>query len=306
MKLSRRSILTAVVSACALGAIIAGVVVINSTGAGSDAVGTPQPSTQAPSPSPVATSASPPAIAPPYVAVTAEAIAALPEANYSAVISGLIPYEADEVPEAMTAVYRIASDQPLFDADRLTPVARIAAKNFLLEDSILVPVAFDGDWALVLTPSRQSLPSENDEAPAQTAAWIPAASLEKVQDLRTHVVVSVGEETVSIVDGAGTVEQSFDAGVGAADTPTPVGSLGYLQARYLDPAQDQEVYPIALTSLHSDAADEPYGGSDGGLIGMHFQTDRNGAVSHGCIRLSGEAITALNALPLGTPVILKA
>lgn len=306
MKLSRRSVLIAAVSACAVGAVIAGLVVINSTGTGSDTAGEPQTTAQTPSPSPVTTPASPPAVAPPYVAVTAEEIAALPEANYSAVIPGLLPYQADEVPDAMTAVYRIASDQPLYDADRQTPVARLAAKNFLLEDSVLVPVAFDGDWALVLTPSRQSLPSEDDEAPAQTAAWIPAGSLEKVQDLRSHVVVSVSEETVSIIDSTGAVRQSFDAGVGAVDTPTPVGSLGYLQARYLDPAQNQEVYPIALTSLHSDAADEPYGGSDGGLIGMHYQPDRTGAVSHGCIRLSGEAITALNALPLGTPVVLIA
>jgi hypothetical protein len=303
VKLSRRTVLTAVLSTCALGAIIAGVVVVSSTGAGSDAVPEARPTTQSASPSPVATSATP---APPYVEVTADAIAALPEANYSAVIPGLLPYEADDVPEAMSAVYRIASDQPLFDAARKTPVARIAAQNFLMEDSVLVPVAFDGDWALVLTPSRQSLPSKDDAAPAQTAAWIPAASLEKVQDLRSHVVVSVGDETVSIIDGEGNVGQSFSAGVGAADTPTPVGSLGYLQARYLDPAQNQEVYPIALTSLHSDAADEPYGGSDGGLIGMHYETDRSGAISHGCIRLSGEAITALNALPLGTPIILQA
>ncbi|WP_196830624.1 L,D-transpeptidase [Frigoribacterium sp. CG_9.8] len=62
----------------------------------------------------------------------------------------------------------------------------------------------------------------------------------------------------------------------------------------------QTVYPIQLASLHSSAADEPYGGNDGGLIGVHYNPVATGDVSHGCVRLSKEAITAVNRLPLGT------
>ena len=94
----------------------------------------------------------------------------------------------------------------------------------------------------------------------------------------------------------------FPAGVGAGGTPTPTGVVGYVQARYLDPAQDQTVHPITLTTLHSSAADEPYGGDDGGLIGVHYESAARGAVSHGCVRLDGDAIDAVNALPLGTVV----
>jgi hypothetical protein len=246
-----------------------------------------------------------PSAAPAYTPLTDASIAALPEAMYNAVIPGLLPYVSSAVPEASMTTYRINADQPLYGADRVTPVARFAAKNFLVNDSVIVPVSFEGDWALVLTPSRQSLPSKDPDAPAQTVGWMPAAALERVQDLTLRVVVSIGDETVSIVDESGTVLEKFAAGVGAPGTPTPTGVVGYLQARYLDPAQNQETYPIVLTSLHSDAADEPYRGSDGGLIGMHYQDIRQGAISAGCIRLGAEAITALNKLPLGTPIILQ-
>jgi hypothetical protein len=246
-----------------------------------------------------------PSVVPAYTPLDDAAIAALPEAIFDAVIPGLLPYRAAAIPEASMTTYRINVDQPLYGADRVIPVARFAAKNFLVEDSVIVPVSFEGDWALVLTPSRQTLPSENPDAPAQTVGWMPAAALEKVQDLTLHVVVSISEETVSIVDESGTVLEKFAAGVGAPGTPTPTGVVGYLQARYLDPAQNQETYPIVLTSLHSDAADEPYRGSDGGLIGMHYQVNRQGGISAGCVRLGAEAMTALNALPLGTPIMLS-
>jgi len=259
------------------------------------------PTTAAPSTSPSPA----PSVVPAYTPLDGAAIAALPEALYSAVIPGLLPHRAAAIPEASMTTYRISADQPLYGADRVIPVARFAAKNFLVEDSVVVPVSFEGDWALVLTPSRQSLPSKDPDAPAQTVGWMPAAALEKVQDLTFHVVVSIAEETVSIVDGSGKVSETFSAAVGAPGTPTPTGVVGYLQARYLDPAQNQEKYPIALTSLHSDAADEPYRGSDGGLIGMHYQADRQGAISAGCVRLSAEAITAVNNLPLGTPIVLE-
>jgi hypothetical protein len=77
---------------------------------------------------------------------------------------------------------------------------------------------------------------------------------------------------------------------------------GYLEARYLDPAQNQSAHPVQLTSLHSSAADDPFGGDDGGLIGIHFEPVASGAVSHGCIRVRSAALDAVNALPLGTPV----
>jgi lipoprotein-anchoring transpeptidase ErfK/SrfK len=199
------------------------------------------------------------------------------------------------------ASYSIAVDTALYGADKSTPVARLTAKNFLDNNTVVVPVQLDGDWALILTPSRQALPStSNGNAPAQTAAWIRSSALILGPSLVDRVQVSVPSQTLTILDGNGAVVQQFKVGVGTPATPTPTGVTGYLQARYLDPTQGQSVYPIQLTTLHSSAADEPYGGDDGGLIGVHYEAVASGQVSHGCIRLNADAVAVVNALPLGT------
>lgn len=232
--------------------------------------------------------------------LSAAEVEALPEVRYDAVIGGLIPYTEAEA--AVDGRYELRRDAALYGEDRRTAVARFAAADFLSEPSTVVVVAQDDDWSLVLTPARVALPSEsNGDAPAQSAAWVRTADLEKTGDLPARVVISVADATLAIHEpGADPVV--FAVGVGTPDTPTPTGVTGYLQQRYLDPSQGAATHPIQLTSLHATADDEPYGGSDGGLIGIHFNTDNDGAVSHGCIRLTAEAIDAVNALPLGTPV----
>lgn len=243
---------------------------------------------------------------PPYTAPSAAEIAALPEAKYNAVIPGLMASTESTIPAAATASYSISADAPLYGADRKAPVARLAAKNFLADNTIVVPVTFSGDWALVLTPSRQQLPSQQGgNAAAQSAGWLRRDLLTKVGGLPTHVVVALGAQTVSIVNADDSVVRSFAAGVGASSTPTPTGVVGYIQARYLDPAQGQSKYPINLTSLHASASDEPYSGHDGGLIGVHYEAAATGNISHGCVRLNASAVTAINALPLGTLVVIS-
>ncbi|NII40865.1 lipoprotein-anchoring transpeptidase ErfK/SrfK [Curtobacterium flaccumfaciens] len=238
-----------------------------------------------------------------YRAPSAAAVAALPEAKYDAVIGGLLPSYEPDVPESADHAWTISTDAPLYGDDRTTPVARLAAQNFLGDATVVVPLRFAGDWALVMTPSRQQLPSvAPNGAAAQTAGWVRRDLLHRGQALSDHLVIAVGAQTVSIVDAGGKTEHEFPAGVGAGGTPTPTGVVGYVQARYLDPAQDQTVHDITLTTLHSAAADEPYGGDDGGLIGVHYESVARGAVSHGCVRLDGDAIDAVNALPLGTVV----
>lgn len=256
----------------------------------------PRPSTSMSTPSASATSD-------PYHAPSAATVAALPEAKYDAVIGGLIPYYEPDIPATADHADTIAHDTALYGEDRSTPVARLAAENFLHEPTVVVPVRVDGPWVLVMTPARQQLPSAAPGgAAAQTVAWIRRSALETGPALTDHLVVSVGAQTVSIVAADGTVRHTFPAGIGAGDTPTPTGVIGYVQARYLDPAQDQTVHPINLTTLHSSAADEPYGGQDGGLIGVHYESVARGAVSHGCVRLDATAVDAVNALPLGTVV----
>ncbi len=205
-------------------------------------------------------------------------------------------------------MYQLQADAPLFGDDRTTPVARFESTDFLGEPSVVVRVAVDGPWSLVLVPSRRLLPSQataaGESAPAQSAGWLPTTALSPGAIMRNRVVISVSAQTLTITDATGHPEQTFPVGVGAPGTPTPTEVTGYLEARYLDPAQGQSVHRIQLSSLHATAADEPYGGSDGGLIGIHYESESSGAVSHGCVRLDAQAITAVDALALGTPIIM--
>ncbi len=238
-----------------------------------------------------------------YTALTRAKIGALPSAIYKAVIPGLIDYDDAPTPSGVSLVATITADTPLYGEGAVGPVAKLDAKNFLNESTTVVPVRFSGDWALVITPSRQQLPSKDSfDAPAQTAGWIRRDALHHTEKLSQRVVVSISRQVLKIVNADGSVAKQFDVGVGTPNTPTPVGVTGYIQAKYLDPLQGQAVYPIQLTSLHSSAADNPYLGTDGGLIGLHFQTLTTGKVSHGCVRLAASAITAVNRLPDGTEV----
>ncbi len=237
--------------------------------------------------------------------LTAAQIAALPEARYNATIPGLIPANLTSTTPAMETTYTIEKDIALYGPDLTTPVARLARANFLGIPTVVIETQTVGPWALILTPARQYLPSAHDhQAAAQTSAWVQASLLHKNQVLEHRIVVSTGKQTLTIVQFDGGNPIVFSAGIGTAATPTPTGITGYLQARYLDPGQGQSKYPIGLTSLHSAAADEPYGGHDGGLIGVHFNTTATGAESHGCIRLAPAGITAVNTLPLGTPITI--
>ena len=236
-------------------------------------------------------------------ALSSDALAALPEARYDSVIVGLLgePSQSSQLP---AQAYSLDSRVALYGSDRSTPIATLPAVNFLGEPTVIVPVEVERGWARILTPARQSLPSANGgSAPAQTSAWIAKNALRDARPLSERIIVSVSAGTLTILKGE-RIQRVYTVAVGTEETPTPTGVTGYLQARYLDPAQNQTVHPVQLTSLHSAHADEPYGGSDGGLIGLHYSNVARGSVSHGCVRLDADAITAINALPLGTPITI--
>jgi hypothetical protein len=240
--------------------------------------------------------------------LSAAQLAALPEARYDAVIAGLLP--ARGMAETDSA-YRLQNGTALYAADRATPVARLEARDFLGEPTVVVPVESSGDWMRVLTPARQRLPSGGADAsgapaPAQTSAWIRAGALSSPTTVTARIVVSVSAQTLRIVGTRPSGgDRTWRVGIGAPGTPTPFGVTGYLEARYRDAAQGQAEHPVQLTSLHSEEADEPFAGSDGGLIGIHFQALSSGALSHGCIRVPADALAAVDALPLGTLITIE-
>jgi hypothetical protein len=239
----------------------------------------------------------------PFTSLSTAQIAVLPEARYNAVIPALIAYSSPTSKAASYTTYSTRVDTPIYGSDHSRPVARFAAKNFMALPTVIVAVKSDGPWTLVLTPARQGLPSEHhDDAPAQTVGWVRTSSLTKMAALDKRVVVSASAQTLTIQTTAGVVLSTYRIGVGTRKTPSPTGVTGYIEAKYLDATQGEPKYPIQLTSLHSTVADNPYGGKDGGLIALHWGIVGDGVVSHGCLRLTPAAITAVNLLPLGTSV----
>ncbi|WIE70325.1 L,D-transpeptidase [Curtobacterium sp. MCLR17_054] len=233
---------------------------------------------------------------------------ALPEARYDAVIPGLIPFTRTLPAGAPVDTHHLRRDTVLYGADRKTPVAVLRKRNFIDRPTTTIAVRGNQTWTLILTPARQQLPSSrtprHPSAPAQTAAWAHTADLAPSISVRSRATVHVNTGTLTITDPHGATHE-WPAGIGAPNTPTPVGVTGYLQERYRDPAQGQRIYPIQLTSLHATAADEPYRGHDGGLIGIHYATGPLAVATHGCVRVHTDTITALTALPVGTPITLE-
>src|SRR4051812_18598010 len=136
----------------------AGVLAITLSG---PAVSTALPSqraTSTPLSAPISTRpASPTTHAPAPPVLTAEQVAALAPADYRAVIPGLVPAPPTAT---WTSVFQLQADTPVFGADRTAPIARFESRDFLGEPSVVVRVAVDGPWSLVLVPSRQILPSQ--------------------------------------------------------------------------------------------------------------------------------------------------
>lgn len=224
----------------------------------------------------------------------------LPVAVHDAVIGALLP-GTDAV---ASHAGLLEHDLVLYAARDGEPVAVLPGRNFLRGPTVVAAVTTTGDWTLVLTPARQMLPSAAGAsgAPAQTAAWARTDELPAMQPATASVTVRVAEQSMTITTAQGS--HRHEVGVGQDSTPTPTGVSGYLQARYVDPAQALAPGAIQLTSLHATAADEPYTGTDGGLIAIHANPDPRGRVSHGCIRVRPDAVAQLDALPLGTPIVV--
>ena len=113
-----------------------------------------------------------------------------------------------------------------------------------------------------------------------------------------RLIVTKGEEVIA--DEA--------IGVGTASTPTPGGK--YYLKELLQPPDPNGAYgPYAYGLSGFSNELEEFNGGDG-VIGIHGTNEPEligTDVSHGCIRMSNEAISALAAeLPLGTPVHIEA
>lgn len=146
-------------------------------------------------------------------------------------------------------------------------------------------------WVKALLPVR----------PNGTAGYLQVSDID-VYSTRYRIEVDRAEFEFSLFEGEREV-MSVPVGIGTGETPTPVGSF-YLTS-LLEPPDPDTIYGTYAYGL-SGYSETLLDWEDGGIIGLHG-TNRPGSIgraaSHGCIRMSNEAIEKLvPLLPLGTPI----
>ncbi len=152
-----------------------------------------------------------------------------------------------------------------------------------------------GGWARVFLPIR----------PNGSTGWMRESQVTLALDPYA-VVVSLGRHTVSVLRD-GRVIRVERAGVGRSVLPTPQGTYYlYELLKQPDPRGSYGPWAFGLSAFSNVLF---HFGAGPGEIGLHGTNDPAGlgrSVSHGCIRVSNAAITALaHLLPLGTPVRIR-
>lgn len=189
---------------------------------------------------------------------------------------------------AQIQVYTTPSDaEPFTTLDN--PNENGAPLVFLVEEQ-------QGEWLKVLLPIRPNGSTGYVRAADVTLSQNPYSIQVKLAEHR--LVVTKGEEVIA--DEA--------IGVGTASTPTPGGK--YYLKELLQPPDPNGAYgPYAYGLSGFSNELESFNGGEG-VIGIHGTNEPEligTDVSHGCIRMSNEAITTLaGQLPLGTPVHIEA
>jgi lipoprotein-anchoring transpeptidase ErfK/SrfK len=148
------------------------------------------------------------------------------------------------------------------------------------------------DWVKVALPVR----------PNGSSGWV---QMEQVSLKRTpyRLDIALGAHELKLYKDD-ELQQTYSIGVGTQETPTPGGTY-YLRVliKTTKPEGAYGPYAYGLNGFSQVLTD--FAGGDG-VIGLHGTNDPSTIgkdVSHGCIRLTNENITALaKILPLGTPV----
>lgn len=152
-----------------------------------------------------------------------------------------------------------------------------------------------GGWLRVRLPGR----------PNGRTGWISThATTASVTPWR--IVVDVARRRVQILH-SGRVVKVFPAVVGKPSTPTPTGEFFVEEPVRLGPGDVGAPYALAL-SARSNVLQEFEGGP--GQVALHGLANVGGvlgtAVSHGCVRLTGAAMTWLvGRVGAGTPVTIR-
>jgi lipoprotein-anchoring transpeptidase ErfK/SrfK len=176
------------------------------------------------------------------------------------------------------------------------PRSSMANPNEFDQPLVFLVKTAQPDWLEVMLPVR----------PNGSRGWVRASDVAVTED-EWRVQVELGAHRLTVWKGTDVVRQETVA-VGMPGAPTPTGD--YYVTELLDPGNPSGPYgPWAFgLSAFSDVYTSFAGGP--GQIGLHGTNSPGtlgGDVSHGCIRVTNEAIRALaDQLPIGTPISIVA
>jgi lipoprotein-anchoring transpeptidase ErfK/SrfK len=147
-------------------------------------------------------------------------------------------------------------------------------------------------WLPVLLPQR----------PPGSSGWIRLADVHLLR-LHQRIVVSLAAHRLTWYR-RGSIAARFGVAVGRPAFPTPRG-IFYVWARVPEPGPSSPygVYALGLSAMSPVITDWP-GGGRVAIHGTANPADVGRDVSHGCIRVYNPNMTRLEAVPLGTPVIV--
>lgn len=237
-----------------------------------------------------------PAPAPPVkpvapVKLTAKQLAALPRTTTWTRISKAQPDPQPFAPNDGLALHpktpKVVYSEPGGPAIAVVPTTQ-------LDNPTWLPVVETRpEWARVLLPSR----------PNRSTGWIHTGD-GKIKKMRSPYQVRIdltARRLTLLKDGKQT--GSWPVAIGTKQTPTPAGRT-FLLASLAPP--EVTYSPIVLPlGMHSEKLQTFDGGP--GTVGLHGWPDSSvfgQAVSHGCVRLPRQALTALTRIPLGTLIII--
>jgi lipoprotein-anchoring transpeptidase ErfK/SrfK len=177
------------------------------------------------------------------------------------------------------------STNPDFALDTQNPMGQLAP--------LLIEAAKrrEGEgWVRVLLPLR----------PNGTTGWVKVDDV-KIREREERIEVDLSRRVLRHYDGDELVD-AFRVGVGTEQYPTGVGQFYiWVKVPYEDPNNPYGIMALGLSGFSPVLSEWP-GEGRMAVHGTPYASDRGQAVSHGCVRVYNEDMSALLDLPLGTPV----
>ncbi|WP_020017218.1 L,D-transpeptidase [Promicromonospora sukumoe] len=254
----------------------------------------------APSASPTASAGPTPAKAEPQAA--GYSLAALPTPDIDGLLPAELPHtDLDSLKGLPGTVAEPKKGKiPVWaEPDATEPPVLALEADYYEADARWLVLERETDWVEVLVPyGRGALPSDDPEKVNGVSGWLRASDVVEEQEQRS-VVVDLSDRTVTVTHADGTQDE-LPAGIGAAETPTP---LGLTQVFTVTEAVNTGM--SVFLSMQSESLDGFYG-TDYAATALHVGKGQGQAVSNGCVRLTSADFERLTDLEPGVPVLIKA